>query len=129
MIVGVGIDVVDTGRFAEALARTPRLAGRLFTEGERGLPLRSLAARFAAKEALAKAIGAPRGLLWTDAEIVTGPDGRPRLQVSGTAAAVAAGLGVPGWHLSLSHDAGIASAVVIAEGGNAEGKPAGLGWV
>lgn len=129
MIVGVGIDVVDTGRFARALARTPRLASRLFTEGERGLPLRSLAARFAAKEALAKAIGAPGGLLWTDAEIVTGPDGRPRLQVSGTVAAAAAGLGVTGWHLSLSHDAGIASAVVIAECRDAEGKPAGIGWV
>jgi holo-[acyl-carrier protein] synthase len=129
MIIGVGIDVVDTGRFGQALARTPRLAGRLFTEGERGLPLRSLAARFAAKEALAKAIGAPRGLLWTDAEVVTGPDGRPCLQVSGTVAAAAASLGVTGWHLSLSHDAGIASAVVIAEGGNAEGRPSGLGWV
>lgn len=134
MIVGVGIDVVDTGRFEQALARTPALAARLFTEGERGLPVRSLAARFAAKEALAKAIGAPRGLLWTDAEIVTGPGGRPRLQVSGTVAAAAASLGVTGWHLSLSHDAGIASAVVIAEGGDAarhddDGKPAGLGWV
>jgi holo-[acyl-carrier protein] synthase len=125
MIVGVGIDVVDIARFEQALTRTPGLAGRLFTEGERGLPARSLAARFAAKEALAKALGAPRGLLWTDAEIVTSPGGRPHLQVSGTVAAAAAQLGVTSWHLSLSHDAGIASAVVIAEGD----KPVGLGWV
>lgn len=125
MIVGVGIDVVDITRFEASLARTPGLAGRLFTEAESGLPPRSLAARFAAKEALAKAIGAPRGLLWTDAEIVTAVTGRPHLAVSGTIAAAAARLGVTSWHLSLSHDAGIASAVVIAEGD----QPAGLGWV
>jgi len=129
MIVGVGIDVVDLARFEESLDRAPNLASRLFTEGERSLPLRSLAARFAAKEALAKALGAPRGLLWTDAEIVSGPDGRPHLKVSGTVAAAAASLGVTGWHISLSHDGGIASAVVIAEGGMEGGKPAGLGWV
>jgi holo-[acyl-carrier protein] synthase len=125
MIIGVGIDVVDIARFGRALTRSPGLAVRLFTEGERSLPARSLAARFAAKEALAKALGAPRGLLWTDAEIVTSPAGRPHLKVSGTVAAAAAHFGVTGWHLSLSHDAGIASAVVIAEGD----KPAGLGWV
>lgn len=125
MIVGVGIDVVDIARFEQALARTPGMAVRLFTEGERSLPAHSLAARFAAKEALAKALGAPRGLLWTDAEIVTSPAGQPHLKVSGTVAAAASESGVTSWHLSLSHDAGIASAVVIAEGD----KPAGLGWV
>lgn len=125
MIVGVGIDVVDIARFERALTRSPGLAVRLFTEGERSLPARSLAARFAAKEALAKALGAPRGLLWTDAEIVTSPAGRPHLKVSGTVAGAAVCLGVTSWHLSLSHDAGIASAVVVAEGD----KPAGLGWV
>jgi holo-[acyl-carrier protein] synthase len=126
VIVGVGIDVVELARFEAALTRTESLAGRLFTEGERSLPVRSLAARFAAKEALAKALGAPRGLLWTDAEVVTAPDGRPHLEVRGTVAAAAARLGVTHWHLSLSHDAGIASAVVIAEG--APGS-SGLGWV
>ena len=70
MIIGVGIDVVEIARFEQALARTENLAGRLFTGGERALPPHSLAARFAAKEALAKALGAPRGLLWTDAEVV-----------------------------------------------------------
>jgi holo-[acyl-carrier protein] synthase len=125
MIVGIGIDVAGLDRFAAALERTPGLADRLFTEGERQLPPHSLAARFAAKEALAKALGAPRGLLWTDAEVVAGPGGRPGLVVTGTVAAAAARLGVTRWHLSLSHDAGIASAVVIAESGG----PAGLGWV
>jgi holo-[acyl-carrier protein] synthase len=126
MIVGVGIDVVDIARFARALSRTPGLGGRLFTEGERGLPSRSLAARFAAKEALAKALGAPRGLLWTDAEIVTDSAGRPHLKVSGTVAEAAARRDVSQWHISLSHDGGIASAVVIAEG---TPRGTGLGWV
>jgi holo-[acyl-carrier protein] synthase len=125
MIIGVGIDVVEIARFGQALNRTPGLAGRLFTDAERILPPHSLAARFAAKEALAKALGAPRGLLWTDAEVVTHESGRPSLRVHGTVAAAAARLGVSRWHLSLSHDAGIASAVVIAEGD----ERAGLGWV
>jgi holo-[acyl-carrier protein] synthase len=120
VIVGVGIDVVGIDRFADALQRTPGLAARLFTSGEQGLPPCSLAARFAAKEALAKALGAPRGLLWTDAEVISGPGGRPGLSVTGTVAAAAARLGVTSWHLSLSHDAGIASAVVIAEGGRGD---------
>ncbi|GLY76662.1 holo-ACP synthase [Actinoallomurus iriomotensis] len=115
MIVGVGIDVVDIARFAGSLERTPGLAVRLFTESERGLRPRSLAARFAAKEALAKALGAPRGLKWTDAEVRRAPDGRPSLHVEGTVAAAAARLGVDSWHVSLSHDGGVAVAVVIAE--------------
>ena len=65
MIVGVGIDVVDIDRFARILARRPGLRDRLFTDAERGLPVASLAARFAAKEALAKALGAPVGLRGT----------------------------------------------------------------
>ena len=115
MIVGVGIDVVDLERFARSLERTPGLAVRLFTETERGLHPRSLAARFAAKEALAKALGAPGGLEWTDAEVRKGPNGRPSLHVEGTVAAAAARLGVTSWHISLSHDGGVAVAVVIAE--------------
>jgi holo-[acyl-carrier protein] synthase len=115
VIVGVGIDVVDVARFTASLERTPGLADRLFTEREQGLRPRSLAARFAAKEALAKALGAPRGLRWTDAEVRTAPDGRPGLHVDGTVAAAAGRLGVTNWHVSLSHDGGIATAVVIAE--------------
>ncbi|URM90019.1 holo-ACP synthase [Streptomyces sp. MRC013] len=122
MIVGVGIDVAEIDRFAEALERTPQLADRLFLERELYLPsgerrgVASLAARFAAKEAVAKALGAPPGLHWTDAEVYVEESGRPRLRVCGTVAARAAELGVRHWHVSLSHDAGVASAVVIAEG-------------
>ncbi|MBS2964142.1 holo-ACP synthase [Actinocrinis puniceicyclus] len=116
MIVGVGIDVVDVARFQATLERTPGMAERLFTEGERRVKIASLAARFAAKEAVAKALGAPGTLHWHDAEVVSETSGRPRLVVRGSVAARAAELGVVNLHLSLSHDAGIASAVVIAEG-------------
>jgi len=116
VIIGVGIDVVDVARFGQTLERTPRLRERLFTPEERDLGLNSLAARFAAKEALAKALGAPAGLHWTDATVLRGADGRPHLQVRGTVQARADDLGVHDLHVSLSHDAGIASAVVIAEG-------------
>lgn len=113
--MGVGIDVVDIDRFERSLERTPGLRARLFTEVERGMAARSLAARFAAKEALAKALGAPRGLLWTDAEVRRAEDGRPLLHVEGTVAAAAKERGVTHWHISLSHDGGIATAIVIAE--------------
>jgi holo-[acyl-carrier protein] synthase len=115
VIVGIGIDVVDIERFGATLARTPGLRTRIFTETERERPLASLAARFAAKEALAKALGAPLGLAWHDAEVSTDDSGRPCLAVRGTVADAASRLGVRSWHVSLSHDAGIASAVVVAE--------------
>ncbi|GGP71563.1 MULTISPECIES: holo-ACP synthase [Streptomyces] len=122
MIIGVGIDVAEVQRFGESLERTPGLLQRLFVEQELLLPsgerrgTASLAVRFAAKEALAKALGAPAGLHWTDAEVYVEESGQPRLRVRGSVAARAEALGVRGWHVSLSHDAGVASAVVIAEG-------------
>jgi holo-[acyl-carrier protein] synthase len=121
VIVSVGIDVVLVEKFTRALERTPLLSDRIFTEAElfttSGNPRssESLAARFAAKEAVAKALGAPGGLHWHDCEVVTDPDGRPWLTVSGTVAAAAAERGITFWHLSLSHDGGIASAMVVAE--------------
>jgi len=115
MIVGVGIDVVDIDRFGESLERTPGLRARLFTPGEAERPLASLAARFAAKEALAKALGAPAGLHWQDAEIVSESSGRPRFEMRGSVLARAAELGAASVHVSLSHDAGVASAVVVLE--------------
>ena len=122
MIVGIGIDVVPVDRFAESLRRTPSLRTRLFVADELTTASgaqrssESLAARFAAKEALAKALGAGGGMSWTDAQIRTDDAGRPSLEVRGTVAARAAQRGVTRWHVSLSHDGGIASAVVIAEG-------------
>jgi len=116
MIVGVGVDVVDVARFEQTLLRTPALRARLFTDAEARLPLGSLAGRFAAKEALAKALGAPDGLVWRDAEISNDADGRPVLAMAGTVAARAGALNATRTHLSISHDAGIASAVVVLEG-------------
>jgi len=115
VILGVGIDVVDIGRFDETMQRTPALRERLFTEQERSRPLASLAARFAAKEALAKALGAPVGMHWLDAEIVSETTGDPQFDIRGTVLARAEQLGVRSVHVSLSHDAGIASAVVVLE--------------
>ncbi|MBA0054126.1 holo-ACP synthase [Streptomyces sp. AJS327] len=122
MIVGVGVDVAGIARFGAALERTPALAERLFVPAELCRPDgtrrgdASLAARFAAKEAAAKALGAPDGLRWTDAEVRTYDSGRPYLVVRGTVAERAAALGVRSWQLSLSHDADVATAFVIAEG-------------
>jgi len=114
-VIGVGIDVVDIERFAASIERTPSMVERLFTPAEAALPLTSLAARFAAKEAIAKALGAPYGMDWHDAEVVSEDSGRPLLTIRGTVRARANELGVAHVHLSLSHDAGIASAVVVLE--------------
>ncbi|TAM84346.1 MAG: holo-ACP synthase [Jatrophihabitans sp.] len=121
MIVGLGVDVVDVARFRHSLERTPAMVARLFTGAEALRPsgqarsAESLAARFAAKEAAAKALGGGGGMAWTDAEVVVDDAGRPSLRVSGTVAARAAHLGVTHWHVSLAHDGGIATATVVAE--------------
>ena len=115
MIVGVGIDVVDVARFVATLHRVPALRTRLFTPEEREMPETSLAARFAAKEAIAKALGAPAGMSWQDATVRRVAGAQPVVEVVGTVAAAAAAAGVDRFHLSISHDAGIASAVVVAE--------------
>ncbi len=116
MIIGVGIDVVDVARFGITMQRTPAVRRRLFTEAERDLPIGSLAGRFAAKEAMAKALGAPAGLAWLDVEVTNDPDGRPVMTVCGSVRRRADSLGVSGWHLSISHDGDIASALVVCEG-------------
>ncbi len=121
-VVSVGIDVVAVDRFASALARTPSLGRRLFRPDEMvsatGHPRgpASLAARFAVKEAVAKALGVPSGMDWHDCRVVSENSGRPVLQVSRTVAAAATALGITQWRLSISHDAGIAAAVVLALG-------------
>jgi holo-[acyl-carrier protein] synthase len=115
VIVGVGIDVVDVARFMATLERAPGLREKLFTPVERDLPASSLAARFAAKEAIAKALGAPGTMSWQDATVHRVVGGPPEVEVTGTVAARADELGVARFHLSISHDAGVASAMVVAE--------------
>jgi holo-[acyl-carrier protein] synthase len=114
-VIGVGIDVVDIERFISSLDRTVGLRERLFTPAEAARPPASLAARFAAKEALAKALGAPVGMSWHDAEVVSEDSGRPLFTIRGSVRDRAAALGVRAVHLTLSHDAGIASAMVVLE--------------
>jgi holo-[acyl-carrier protein] synthase len=115
VIVGLGADVVDLARFEKSMTRSPRLREKLFTPAEASLPMESLAARFAAKEALAKALGAPGGLAWHDAEVVVSEAGQPLLELRGTVAARAEALGADRAHLTLSHDAGLALAFVVLE--------------
>ena len=112
MIDGVGIDVVNIERFVASLDRTPGLREKLFTEAERTAVPSSLAARFAAKEALYKALSPSHSLAWHEAEVINHPNGRPDFLFRGQIAELIDGASV---HLSLSHDAGIASAMVVIE--------------
>lgn len=114
-IVGIGVDVVDLARFDRALNRTPQLRDRLFAATERDLPVRSLAGRFAAKEALLKALGATDGVRWHDMQVVADDSGNPDLVVNGRAAEIVAERGIKSLHVSMSHDAGVAIAFVVAE--------------
>ena len=116
-IIGVGLDLVDVNRFARTLERRPSLAQRLFTEEERSTkrPER-LAARFAAKEAVMKALGSGIGsMAFRDIEVVLLPSGAPTVVLHGRAAEIAASRGVRSWQISLSHTDATAGAVVIAQ--------------
>lgn len=115
MISGVGVDVVDIARFGATLKRTPTLRQRLFHDSEADLPLESLAGRFAAKEAFVKALRAPAGMSWQDIEVVKTVAGAPEFVLSGAAAARVTEMGITAVHLSISHDATIATAFVVAE--------------
>ena len=115
MIVGIGIDVCPVDRFARAASGSERLLARLFTAAEQDSSMNRMAGRFAAKEALAKALGAPGGLSWHDAEVRKDAGGKPYFHCTGTIAARIAELGIGTVHLSITHDAGIAAAVVICE--------------
>ncbi len=112
MIDGIGIDVVDIERFKESIDRTPGLREKLFTPTEAAEPIASLAARFAAKEALYKALSPAHGLAWHEAEVINLENGKPAFLFRGAIADLIDGAQV---HLSLSHDGGIASAMVILE--------------
>ena len=121
MIVGIGIDVVDVARFERAADRTPALMARLFAEDEQvdgaeRRPLRSMAARFAAKEALIKAIGDSTGVRWHDMAVVSDGLRNPSFEVRNALEGIIAARGITSIHLSMSHDAGIAIAYVVAEG-------------
>jgi holo-[acyl-carrier protein] synthase len=120
-VVGVGADLVEVERFRKAITRTASLADRLFSDDERAYasdqhdPAKSLAARFAAKEAVMKALRVGLGDVdFRDIEIVREVDGAPVLAVRGRAAQLANVRGVTEWFVSLSHTESVAMAVAIA---------------
>lgn len=123
MIVGIGVDSIEIDRVAAAVNRSPRLRTRLFSTGElsqlppRGKTLPRLAALFAAKEAVFKALGTGlAGHSWLDVEVHHDHLGAPHIRLSGKAAETAARRGISRIHLSLSHDRSRALAFCIAEG-------------
>ncbi len=124
MIVGSGIDMVEIGRIQQTMDRYgKRFLDRVYTEGEQAYCLRkkkaaeSLAARFAAKEAGAKALGTgiSFGVSWLEFEVVREPSGRPALKFHGRAAQIAGHLGVARAALSITHTGALAMASVVLE--------------
>lgn len=122
MIVGIGVDICQIDRVEAMLQRHPPMLDRLFTSAEshtadgKERTSASLAARFSAKEALAKALGSPGGMSWLDAEVTISANGAPAFDIRGSVAARAEECGVHGIRLSLSHDGLYATAFVICEG-------------
>jgi holo-[acyl-carrier protein] synthase len=121
VIVGLGIDVCSIERMRRALERHgDRFFTRICTEAERGdLGGRDLATllagRFAVKEAFAKALDGARGVGWHEVQVRKLPSGRPALELSGNAVTAVEKFGADRWHVSITHDAGVAVAVVILE--------------
>jgi holo-[acyl-carrier protein] synthase len=125
MVLGVGTDLMETKRIEESIERFgDRFLERVFTAGEIAYCLRkkknaaeSFAARFAAKEAGAKALGTgiSRGVTWKELEVRREANGRPTLHLSGRAAELAGAMGVRRMQLSLTHSRELAMAVVVAE--------------
>ncbi|UCF18895.1 MAG: holo-ACP synthase [Gemmatimonadota bacterium] len=124
MIVGIGLDVLESARMSRALERHgERFAARVFTAGERADcrgrndMAQAYAARFAAKEACLKALGTgwSRGLFLKDVEVVRSEGGAPTLRLRGQAAERARELGARRYHVSLTHQASVAAAVVVLE--------------
>jgi holo-[acyl-carrier protein] synthase len=121
VVVGVGTDLVDLDRFRLAAERTPGILTRYFTDDERAYaerrndPTERYAARFAAKEAVMKALGVGLGACeLAEIEVVRQESGAPDLVLHGKAAALAAERGVTTWHLSLTHTDTAAHAIAIA---------------
>lgn len=136
-VVGIGVDLVDIRRFGRVLDRTPAVATRVFTAGERAYaerhrnPVPHLAVRFAAKESVMKAMGCG---LWTvgldEIEVVRDDEsGAPAVALHGAAAERAKALGIDEWRLALTHTDTLAESVAVALG-RGDGRPGSTssGW-
>ncbi len=117
MIIGVGVDLVDINRFENHLEKTPGLKEKIFHADEREVSINTLAGRFAAKEALVKAFGGSLGMHWHDVRVSKDELGKPEINLFDATADLAANKGISKLHISISHDGGMATAFVIAEGG------------
>ena len=115
MIIGIGVDTVAISRFEQKITDTPKLVSRLFTADEADAPVHTLAGRFAAKEAVIKALAGATGIEWHGILVSKEESGKPLISVSGTTAEIANALGVSNFHLSITHDGDAAIAFVIAE--------------
>ena len=121
-IVGIGVDICDVGRMARALARHPTMPARVFTEEEvaycerRAMPAEAYAGRFAAREAVVKALGGVRGWRWHDISVSRAPSGAPRIVLAGAAKARADALGVERVLISFAHERNAAVAFCVALG-------------
>ena len=121
-MIGIGIDVVDIERFRTSLERTPSMRTRLFTQTEldyvaaQSDPVPSLAARFAAREAVMKSLGLGLGAFgFHEVWVERAASGVPSLAITGRAAELADEAGVTRWHLSLTHSDLVAAAYVVCE--------------
>ncbi|MFT4539282.1 MAG: holo-[acyl-carrier protein] synthase [Planctomycetota bacterium] len=125
-IVGLGMDLARIDRLEEAFARRGgRLLTRLFTAGEQAYCDRRMrtrfthyAGRFAVKESVMKVLGTgwARGVRWVDIEVTRAPGQAPQVLLHGECARIAAARGIEKIHVTITHDAGIAAAVAVAEG-------------
>lgn len=121
VIIGVGVDTVSLSRFESKLTDTPRLKDRLFLDIEtvddgKAASVQTLAGRFAAKEAVIKALAGDPGLEWHGIEVGKESSGKPVIWLHGSTAKVALQAGVRKLHVSISHDGDSAVAFVVAEG-------------
>jgi len=121
-IIGHGVDLVEVDRIRAALERHgDRFANRIFTEGEQSqagngpLRVQFFAGRFAAKEAVMKALGTgwERGVSWTDIDVRRLPSGKPEIVLRGKCKEIADGLGIGRWEVSITHTGGHAAASVL----------------
>jgi holo-[acyl-carrier protein] synthase len=120
-LIGIGVDLCEVARMRAALARTPRLRDRLFTDAERGYcdlrtdPTERYAARFAAKEAVLKAMGLGVGACkWREIEVVRAASGAPSVLLHGGARRLADERGIGSWRLTMTHTSTAAEAIAVA---------------